>query len=46
MPLHPDRDLFRFIHDGVAEGAAMPALGAVLTDDEIWHIVNYIRTLE
>ena len=45
VPLHPDRALYDFIHDGI-EGAAMPALGETLSDDEVWHIVNYIRTLE
>ena len=45
VPLHPDRALFGFVHDGI-QGAAMPALGDTLSDDEIWHIVNYIRTLE
>ena len=45
VPLHPDRALFGFIHDGI-EGAAMPALGETLSDDEVWHLVNYIRTLE
>ena len=45
VPLHPDRALFGFIHDGI-QGAAMPALGENLSDDEIWHLVNYLRTLE
>ncbi len=45
VPLHPDRALFDFIHDGIPE-AAMPALGETLLDEEIWHVVNYIRTLE
>ena len=45
VPLHPDRALFDFIHDGI-QGAAMPALGETLSDDEIWHLVNYMRTLE
>ena len=27
-------------------GTAMAALGERLTDDEIWHVVNYIRTFE
>ena len=45
VPLHPDRALFDFIHDGI-QGAAMPGLGEALSDDEIWHLVNYIRTLE
>ena len=45
VPLHPDRALFDFIHDGIPE-AAMPEMGETLSDEEIWHIVNYIRTLE
>ena len=45
VPLHPDRALFGFIHDGIPE-AAMPAMGETLLDEEIWHVVNYIRTLE
>jgi hypothetical protein len=24
----------------------MAPLGATLTDEEIWHVVNYIKTLE
>ena len=45
VPLHPDRALFDFIHDGIP-GAAMPALAESVSDEEVWHIVNYIRTLE
>jgi copper transport protein len=45
VPLHPDRALFDFIHDGIQE-TAMPGLGEALSDDDIWHIVNYIRTLQ
>ena len=45
VPLHPDRALFDFIHDGIQE-TAMSGLGETLSDDEIWHLVNYIRTLE
>ena len=45
VPLHPDRVLFEYIRDGIP-GTAMPALGTTLSDDEIWHIVNYIQTLE
>ena len=44
VPLHPERALFRFIHDGIP-GTAMAPLGSRMTDDEIWHVVNYIRTL-
>ncbi len=45
VPLHPDGDLFGFIEDGIP-GTGMAPLGGVLTDDEIWHVINYIRTLE
>lgn len=44
VPLHRERDLFRFIHDGIP-GTAMAPLGSRMTDEEIWHVVNYIRTL-
>lgn len=42
VPLHGDRELFRFIRDGLI---TMPAWGDQLSDEEIWHLVNYIRTL-
>ena len=45
VPLHPDRALFEFVRDGIS-GTAMPALEATLSDEEIWHIINYIQTLE
>ena len=45
VPLHPDRALFEFVRDGIP-GTAMPALRATLSDEEIWHIINYIQTLE
>ena len=45
VPLHPDRTLFDFIHDGIA-GTGMVGLADTYTDDEIWHVINYIKTLE
>ena len=45
VPLHPDRTLFEFIHDGIA-GTGMVGLADTYTDDEIWHVINYIKTLE
>ena len=45
VPLHPDGALFGFIQNGIP-GTAMPAWGNKLTNEEIWHIVNYIRTFE
>ena len=45
VPLHGDADLFRFIRDGIPNTAMVPQ-GNNLTEDQIWHVVNYIRTLE
>ena len=45
VPLHSDADLFRFIRDGIP-GTGMAPLGDRLSDEQIWHAVNYIRTLE
>jgi len=45
VPLHPDGVLFSYIQNGIP-GTAMPSLGDKLTNEEIWHIVNYIRTFE
>ena len=45
VPLHPDRELYRFIGEGIP-GTAMAPLGDRLTEDEIWHVINYIQTFE
>ncbi len=45
VPLHPEADLFRFIRDGIP-GTGMAPLSDRLTEEQIWHVVNYIRTLE
>lgn len=45
VPLHSDRTLFDFIHDGIG-GTSMVGLGERYTDAEIWHVINYIKTLE
>ncbi len=44
VPLHPDRDIFSFIANGVP-GTAMPVFSEVLTDEQMWHLVNYLRSL-
>ena len=44
VPLHPDSDLFATIVEG-KEGTAMPAFGDQLTEEQIWHLVNYLRAL-
>ncbi|MBI4203106.1 MAG: copper resistance protein CopC [Chloroflexi bacterium] len=45
VPLHPDRDLFTLINQGVP-GTAMAPFSDKLTQDEIWHVVNFLRTLQ
>ena len=45
VPLHPDRVLFGFISEGIPD-TGMAGMGDRLSDDEIWHLVNYIQTLE
>ena len=45
VPLHPDPDLFDIISDGVS-GSAMNPFRDALTKDEVWHLINYIQTLE
>ena len=44
VPLHPDADLYGFISAGI-EGTAMVGLGERLSEEEIWHVVNYARAL-
>ncbi len=41
--LHSDTDMYRIITQGVG---AMPAVGAALTPDQRWNLINYLRTLE
>ena len=45
VPLHGDADLYQFIHDGIP-GTAMVGQAGNLTEEQIWHVINYIRTLE
>ena len=45
-----DAELFHNIHDGIA-GTAMPAatnggIGIGMSDEEIWQVITYIRTIE
>jgi len=45
-PQHPDGQIYLFIHDGLPE-TAMRAWGSgegKLSQDQIWHLVNFIRT--
>jgi copper transport protein len=43
-PLHADRDLFQTIRDGIA-GTAMVPFGGHMPEEEIWHTINYLKTL-
>ncbi len=45
VPLHSDADLFDFIANGI-DGTAMVPQSGNLSQEEIWHLVNFIRTLE
>jgi mono/diheme cytochrome c family protein len=45
VPQHPDGQLYEFISKGIP-GTAMAAWGdGRLTTEQIWHLVNYLRTL-
>ena len=43
-PWHPDGELFWFITKGV-DGTDMPAFERVLTDEERWAVIHFLRTL-
>jgi len=40
-----DGEIFVVIRDGVGPDFHMPKFEGKLSDEEIWHLVNYIRTL-
>ena len=44
VPLHTDIEIYSFIADGIDGTTMVPQLGN-LTEDEIWHLVNYLRTI-
>jgi copper transport protein len=43
--VHPDGRLYEWISNGFPGSSVMPAFRKFLTDEERWHLVNYIRTL-
>ncbi len=45
LDIHTDGDIFYWIQNGISQGSPMPAFKDKLTDDEIWHVVNYVRRL-
>lgn len=44
VPFHPEAGLVRFIAKGI-QGTSMAPWESTLTPEEIWHIINYIKTL-
>lgn len=45
VPLHPDQVLFGFVRDGI-DDTPMVGFGDALSDEEIWHLINYLQTME
>ena len=45
VPLHTDYELFSIIKYG-KDGTSMYPHESILSDEEIWHLVNYIKTLK
>ena len=43
VAVHTDGDLHWWITNGIQP--AMPAFGEDLTQEEIWNVINYVRTL-
>ncbi len=44
MQLYSDRELFWIVRNGIRL-SGMPAFGKVETDDHIWNLVQFVRTL-
>ena len=45
VPLHTDAEIYSFVAEGI-DGTAMVGRSSELTADEIWHIINYVRTID
>jgi copper transport protein len=45
LDIHTDGDIFYWIQNGISQGSPMPAFKDKLIDDQIWHVVNYVRRL-
>ncbi|MSQ30642.1 MAG: c-type cytochrome [Dehalococcoidia bacterium] len=45
VPLHTDGVLFGLVAGGFP-GSAMPAFRGALTDEQMWHLVNFLRTFK
>ncbi|MBI5566622.1 MAG: copper resistance protein CopC, partial [Chloroflexi bacterium] len=45
LDIHTDGDVFYWIQNGPSATSPMPAFKDKLSEDEIWHLVNYVRRL-
>ena len=45
LDIHPDGDVVYWIQNGFGPSSPMPAFKDKLGDDDIWHLVNYVRRL-
>jgi len=45
LDIHTDGDVFFWIQNGPSQNSPMPAFKGKLSDDDIWHLVNYVRRL-
>ena len=45
VPQHVDGEIYRFIANGIPGTAMIAWREAGLSEEEIWHLVNYLRTL-
>jgi len=45
LPYHPDPQFFAMIARGIS-GTAMPAFRDQFSDEEIWNLINFMRTFE
>ncbi|MBE0608838.1 MAG: cytochrome c, partial [Dehalococcoidia bacterium] len=44
IPQHPDGQLYNFIANGVPGTAMVAWKDSDLTEEQLWHLVNYLRT--
>jgi mono/diheme cytochrome c family protein len=40
-----DGEIFTVIRDGIGPDSAMAAFASTIADEDIWHVVNYVKSL-
>ncbi len=45
VPFRFDRSIFGIVENGIPD-TGMPPLGEVRTDDESWHVANYVKAFD